>query len=103
MVRHPKAFWCELVAEVESGATAVDVARRNRVRATTLSWWCSTLRRERRERDTVRLLPVVAAAAPASSQTQTLEVGVGAAVLRVEVGTDVDYVAALARALRSAC
>lgn len=34
----------DLVAELESGATAAEVARRHRVRETTLRWWRSQLR-----------------------------------------------------------
>jgi transposase-like protein len=96
--RRPRAFWEGLVAELEGGASAADVARRHRVRETTLKWWRSQLRRESRR---PRLLPVVAQI-PALV-LRRVEIEVGGVVLRAEEGTDVEYVAALARALGRAC
>ena len=90
----------ELVAELESGATATEVARRHRVRETTLRWWRSQLRNGCRATGP-RMLPVVASAVV--GRARHLEVAVGGAILRVEVGSDVEYVAALARALGAAC
>lgn len=97
MKRHPKAFWAELVAELEAGATPADVARRHRVRETTLRWWRTQLRHAPA---VPRLLPVLSVPTIA---TRHLEIAVGGAVLRVEQGTDVEYVAALARAMARAC
>jgi transposase-like protein len=99
MKRHPRSFWVELVAEVEAGATVAEVARRRRVREGTLRWWRSQLRGERADRSQ-RLLPVVPVAA---SSVGAVEVALGDVRLRLEVGTDVAYVGALARALRAAC
>lgn len=100
MKKHPRSFWVELVAELELGATAADVARRHRVRETTLRWWRSELRNGRSSASP-RMLPVVASAAMGS--TRHLEIAVGGVIVRVEVGSDVEYVAALARALGAAC
>jgi hypothetical protein len=100
MKRHPRSFWVELVAEVEAGATLAEVARRRRVREGTLRWWRSQLRGERAD-SSQRLLPVVPVAA--WSAVGAVEVALGEVRLRVEVGTDVTYVGALARALRAAC
>lgn len=47
------------------------------------------------------MLPVVASAAMGSARH--LEIAVGGVIVRVEVGSDVEYVAALARALSAAC
>jgi transposase-like protein len=99
MKRHEKSFWVGLVAEVGSGASAVDVAARYRVRVSTLRWWCSHLRRESAASG-LRLVPVVTQSALPSRH---IEIAVGSAALRVEEGTDVAYVAALARALKDAC
>lgn len=52
--------------------------------------------------DAPRFLPVVAAAIRPEAPTH-IEIAAGSAALRVEVGTDVAYVAALARALRDVC
>jgi transposase-like protein len=96
--RHPKSFWAGLVAELRAGALVADVARRHRVREVTLRWWRSQLRDEHAS---PRLLPVIAA--PAPQAVRHLEIAVGVAVVRVEEGTDVQYVAALARALSAPC
>jgi transposase-like protein len=98
MKRHPRAFWVELVAELEAGAATGDVARRHKVRETTLRWWRTQLRRPATG---PRLLPVVAG--PAARAGRHVEIAVGDAVLRFEEGTDVGYVAALARAVGGGC
>jgi transposase-like protein len=96
--RHPRSFWAELVAEVQEGALVADVAKRHRVREVTLRWWRSQLRGTP---VAPRMLPVIAG--PAPRVVRHLEIAVGATVVRVEEGTDVQYVAALARALSGAC
>ena len=98
MARHPRAFWIEAVAELDAGASVDEVARRRRVNAGTLRWWRTELRRQARRPP--RLLPVIAA--PIVT-TRAIEVTVGSAVLRIEPGTDVSYVAALVRAIGTAC
>jgi transposase-like protein len=97
---HPRAFWEKLVAEVESGSSLASVARRHSVRAATLSKWRTEIRR-RPSRSSMRLLPVVTAHLPGADQR--IEVRLGEIVLRVQEGTGVDYVAALARALKNEC
>ena len=98
MKRHPRSFWEELVAELEAGAAPGDVARRHKVRETTLRWWRTQLRRSP---PGPRLLPVIAG--PAVRTGRHVEIAVGGAVLRFEEGTDVAYVAALARAVGAEC
>jgi transposase-like protein len=100
MKRHPRAFWLGLVGEVRGGATVADVARRHRVRETTLRWWRTQLR-EVAVAPGPRLLPVVADAPLAA--VRHVEIAIGRAAMRVEEGTDVGYVAALARALSGVC
>lgn len=99
MKRHEKSFWVGLAAEVRSGASPIDVAARHRVRVSTLRWWCWQLRSESAASG-LRLVPVVAQSLLPSRH---IEIAVGSAALRVEEGTDVAYVAALARALKDAC
>jgi transposase-like protein len=101
MKRHAKSFWVRLVAEVRDGAMAVEVATRHRIRPSTLRWWCWRLRQTTASEPALRMLPVVTQAPTACSRH--IEVALGSAALRVEEGTDVAYVVALARALRDAC
>jgi transposase-like protein len=102
----PRAFWEQLVAAVEAGANVHVVAQRHGVNASTLAWWRTVFRREGRVA-TPRLLPVVVRGETAdkteASSALPLELVLGEATLRVPVGTDVRYVAALARALGEAC
>lgn len=102
----PRAFWEQLVATVEAGANLHVVAQRHGVNASTLAWWRTVFRRESRVA-TPALLPVVVRGEATSSARETeaaaVELVVGDATLRVPVGTDVRYVAALARALGEAC
>lgn len=95
MKRHPRSFWVGLVAEVEGGRDVDEVARRHKVNAGTLRWWRTQLRGR------PRLLPVVTVAA--QQAPRRIEIGVGGALVRVEEGTDVAYIAALARALGGTC
>lgn len=97
MKRHKRSFWEKVVAEVEAGERVADVARRHRVRESTLRWWRSELRR-RPASDSLRLVPVIAAEVVAR---QLVEVIVGATAIRIETGTDVRYVAELVRALEA--
>ncbi len=98
MSRHPRSFWVELVAELETGAALAEVARRHRVNASTLRWWRTELRGSARS---ARLLPVLAE--PTAPPPRHVEIAIGVAVLRVVEGTDVEYVGALVRALGSGC
>lgn len=104
-IRYGHDFWARAVAEVEGGARVVDVARRLGVNAGTLAWWRRNLR-QKREKQPVRttFLPVVAAErAVAVAAVETLELTVGSVQIRVRVGTDVEYVAGLVRAINERC
>lgn len=65
-----------MVGEVDAGASVDAVARRHRVKASTLRWWRSQLRKQREAEPVLRLLPVVvegsALDAPQGSATSTV-------------------------------
>lgn len=101
MKRRTRSFWEKLVAEVRAGSSAGAVAARHRVRVSTLRWWCWELGRSEAPEASLRLVPIVAPT-PARAPHH-IEIAWDRSALRVEEGTDVDYVVALARALRDAC
>jgi transposase-like protein len=107
-IRHDREFWERACRELEGGAKIDHVAARLGVRPRTLQWWSWKLRNTRSGRKTTRrarFLPVVvsesSAAVPFPSKPMVLEVD-GVRV-HVEVGTDIEYVAALVRAMRATC
>lgn len=106
MARHARSFWEQRVAEVERGAPLEAVARRHGVNAKTLQWWRFELRRQSREAAPApvpTLLPVVVRGGPDSTRGGQVEIALGRAVMRVPVGTDVEYVAALVGAVARQC
>ncbi len=114
MARHDREFWAALVAECDAGSAVRDVAERHGIAARTLTWWrwkfgaeaAQRKRRRaahRRKRGELQLLPVeVAVADPSTRQLSSyVEVAVGGAVVRFEVGTDPQYIGALVRGIAS--
>ncbi len=103
--RHTREFWARLVSEVDRVGSIEAVARRHGVRPRTLIWWRWRLGQgPRRPRRKARLLPVVVREAPAVFERPVLvEVAIRDVALRLETGTDVQYVASLVGALRSSC
>jgi len=101
MKRHTRAFWVGLMAEVRAGAAPADVAKRHRVKESTFRWWRTELRSHTAD-SAPRLVPVVAAPAVVSA-SRYVELAIADVVLRVQVGSDVAYVAELARALARPC
>lgn len=105
--RRTREEWASLVDEFEaSGESVQRFCTKHRLRVASLKWWRWRLRSERRStalaKPDVRLLPVdIVDVAPL--RPTTVVVGISGAELRVEVGTDVDYVSALVSALRSRC
>ena len=103
MQRQGREFWTRIVAEYEatSGETHAEFAARNRVGKATFERWLYLLRGQRSELAVdgkVRLLPVQVAAGQVEPQILVeIDGGLG---LRVTVGTDPGYVAALVTALR---
>jgi len=79
-----------------------DVARQLGVKPRTLQWWNWKLQNERAPEAT-EFLPVVAAERSALVPTGAVELEAKGVRIRVEVGTDVQYVAALVAAIRGAC
>jgi len=67
-----------------------------------LQWWSWKLRREGLTKS-AGFLPVVVSEPDAPVSTTMLELETNGVRIGVELGTDVQYVAALVAALRSAC
>ncbi len=101
-VRHDREFWERACREVRRGTRTADVARRLGVSARTLQWWSWKLRRQPTTEPAEFLPVVVAERAPAVS-TAALDLEANGVRIRVELGTDVQYVAALVAAIRAAC
>ena len=105
--RRTREDWAALVEQLDASACSVaGFCRRHRVRASTLKWWRWRLRAEQRPtalaKPSARLLAVdVVDGAPLRSTA--LVIATAGIELRVEVGTDVEYVGALVSALRSRC
>ncbi len=103
--RRSRSWWANTVARWKaSGLSASEFAARERVVERTLRWWSSALRRDTRaERGSPRIEPIaielVSSAPTFASSGGSIEIAVGRARLRVDVGTDVVYVAALVREL----
>jgi hypothetical protein len=102
--RHDREFWERACREVRQGAKANDVARRLGVRPRTLAWWCWQLGRKKTTRRARRakFLPVVISGEQPIVSTR-LELDAHGVRIRVDVGADVQYVAALVNALRTSC
>jgi hypothetical protein len=105
--RRTREEWSGLVDELEaSGESVHRFCAKHRLRVASLKWWRWRLRSERRSaalaKPGVRLLPVdVVDLAPV--HPTRLVVAISGVELRVEVGTDVEYVGALVSALRARC
>lgn len=97
-VRHDREFWERACREVRRGARVAEVARRLGVRPRTLQWWSWKLRREQGVQQG-EFLPVVVAEGTAMSAA-AVELETNGVRIRVELGTDVGYVAALLAAIR---
>lgn len=101
-VRRGRKFWERACREIRGGAKAAEVARRLGVRSGTLQWWNWKLRNEQKA-EPAEFLPVVVSPHPVPPMAASLELETNGVRLRVEVGTDVQYVAALVNALRATC
>jgi transposase-like protein len=104
--RHDRQFWERASREVDGGSRVADVARRLGVRAGTLSWWRWRLHQEAptsKRRGGTEFLPVVIAEPARVLQASAVEVETSGVRVRVELGTDVGYVASLVAAIRSRC
>ncbi len=82
------------------------VARRHGVNPKTLQWWRYELRRAPDASPAMvmpRLLPLVVRGDAGVTASGPVEITLGRAVVRVPVGTDVEYVAALVGAMGRQC
>ena len=102
--RRPKAWWREALARWKrSGLTAEEFAELEGVRAGTLRWWSSQLRHgTRAKHGSSALIPLEIALPSDAVRTTagTIEIVVGEAVVRCDIGADIEYVVALVVALR---
>jgi transposase-like protein len=98
--RHNRAFWAKAAAQVDRGASCVEVATRLGVNVSTLRWWRSELKRS--PATAVRVLPVEVEPTRASAARLELRLASGDA-LAFEAGVAPAYVAAVVSALRGPC
>jgi transposase-like protein len=94
-------FWAGLIREIEDGTSVSEVARRHGVPLSTLHAWKGRIGKLKKPAAGV-LVPVVMKSSVVSSAREC-ELGCGETRLRFAVGTDVKYVAELARALGMQC
>ena len=101
--RQSRTWWTQTVARWRtSGLTAASFAEREHLSLSSLRGWASTLNRgTRAEHGTDSVVPIELELAPdtRSADPMKIEIVAGDAVLRIDVGTDLSYVAALLRAL----
>jgi hypothetical protein len=105
--RRTREGWAALVEKLDASGDSVQrFCTKHGVLVSTLKWWRWRLRSDRRRatlaKRSPRLLAVdVVDVAPL--RPTTLLIAASGVELRVEVGTDVEYVGALVSALRSRC
>ncbi len=81
-----------------SGLTALEFSARERISLWSLRWWSSAVRRDTRAlHGATATRPIEIAVS--SPSARAIEIVVGGAVVRVEAGVDVGYVASLVRAI----
>lgn len=102
--RRTRSWWRATVARWRrSGLSAREFAAQEGVTERTLSWWSSTLRRgtraERGSMETTAIAPIEIEMPRDAAHSRLVGIEVDGAVLRVEVGTDVEYVCELVRGL----
>lgn len=106
--RKSREEWAAVVADFEqSGLTRAQFCARRRLKPDTLKWWRWHLRRNRAPAKTardVRLVPVdLIASAMKVATPLPIIVTVAEVSVRVEIGTDAAYVAALVAELGRRC
>lgn len=104
---HTAEWWAARVDELATVGDARVVAKRHGVKARTLIWWRSELRKRGRKEARPRLLPVVVAAetSAASSGRDEIEVFVELGSTRVTVrgAITAEHLAAIVRASPRSC
>lgn len=102
--RRARAWWQQAMTRWRrSGLSAEQFAKREGVRTNTLLWWSSQLRRGTRAEhgsSTPAAIEIALDEVTTVSTSGFVEVAVGGVVIRCAVGTDAEYLAVLARALR---
>jgi hypothetical protein len=99
--RQSRAWWSNTVTRWRgSGLTAAEFAAREDLSVMSLRWWSSALGRDSRATHGSSGIEPIEISVATAGRSSGVEIAVGGAVVRCEVGVDVDYVAALARALR---
>ena len=85
-----------------SGRTASEFAAHEGLQVGTLRWWSSRLGRDTRAmHGSTAIVPIeIAVTRGRGAGSGVFEVIVGQAAVRCDIGTDVEYVGALVRALR---
>ena len=114
-MRRTRAEWAAWVAEIAAGGSAVEISRREGLRHQTLLWWKWRLGHEQRvatkpgarktpkKQALTAFLPVEANALQIASVSQDVIVELPHLAVRVSIGADPRYVAALVHALRAPC
>jgi hypothetical protein len=101
--RKSREWWRKTVGRWKSGGlTAEEFASKEGVNASTLRWWSSRASRGTRAAHGSIVVQPIEIAMPGAGQATSggiVEVAVAGMVVRVEVGTDVAYVAELLRAV----
>jgi transposase-like protein len=103
MARHKSDWWQQRLAEVEEGAEVEAVARQHGVRAKTLVWWRTELKRRARKRTGPRLLPVVVAAQRIVTAGVEVFVEVGPARMHLKGAVTAEYLGAVINAVARPC
>ena len=114
-MRRMRAEWAAWIAEIAAGGSATEISRREGLRHQTLLWWKWRLGHEQRvatkkgarerseKRALTAFLPVEARAVQIASVSLDVIVELPHLAVRVPVGADLGYVAALVHALRAPC
>jgi hypothetical protein len=101
--RQSRAWWTSTVARWrKSGLTGAQFALREDLSVGALRWWSSILGRDTRAQHGGSAIEPIEIAVPTPPRGMTgamVEVAVGDAIIRCELGADIAYIAALARAL----
>jgi transposase-like protein len=104
-MRHTAEWWARRVDELEAGGDAAAIAAKHGVKAATLRWWRTEIRRRRKGEP--RLLPVIVtetgrSAASAHADVEFI-VEVGAARVTMRGALSPEHGAALVAALARGC
>jgi len=102
--RRSSSWWRETVTRLaKSGLTREEFAAREDLSVDTLKWWVAAFRRpallkKRGAAPCTAIVPLAIEIAPTrATSSGAVEISVRGVVVRVEVGTDVEYVATLVR------